>query len=66
MPGLKLAAQGRITFNLGPLFNTKETGPDPRSPSIFFLELGRWPPPGSKADMELISNMVATPAFFKK
>jgi serine/threonine protein kinase len=66
MPGLKLEARGRIAFNLGRLFNPREVEPDPRTPAIFFLELGRWPAPGSKADMVLLSNMVAVPVFFKK
>jgi hypothetical protein len=65
MPELKLAAEGRMAINLGALFNPGENEPLPRGPSIFFLELGRWPNPGSKAHMVLLSNMVAVPAFLR-
>jgi hypothetical protein len=65
MPELKLEGEGRIPFNLGSLYDPKENEPHPRGPVIFFLELGRWPAPGSAAQMVLISNMVAAPVFFR-
>jgi hypothetical protein len=66
MPELKLQAEGRIRFNLGRLYNPEETEPRTVGPVIFFLELGRWPPPGSKVQMVLISTMVAAPIFFRR
>jgi serine/threonine protein kinase len=65
MPELKLAAEGRIPFNLGALFNPGETEPIPRGPVIAFLELGRRPEPGSELQLVLLSNMVAAPVFFR-
>jgi predicted Ser/Thr protein kinase len=65
MPELKLEGEGRIPFNLGSLYDPKESEPIPRGPVIFFLELGRWPAPGSAAQMVLISNMVAAPVYFR-
>jgi serine/threonine protein kinase len=66
MPELKLSERGRISFSLHPLFDSKDIEPVPRGAAIFFLELGRWPTPGSDAQMVLLSNMVATPVFFRR
>jgi serine/threonine protein kinase len=64
-PGLTLETEGRIAFNVGPLFNPKEIEPIPRGPLIAFLELGLRPAPGSELQMVLLSNMVAAPLFFR-